>query len=254
MNGIGVFELKIDCEFLPVRLNQTCLQPAAFVPICCKESWESQPPCPALSLSHTHTHTQPTLCLYKGMGAGHPSVKEKKENKDEIQVRTHPETSRQGLACEHKPLQRWGYFWSWGFTQWIYITGIPLMSALKRFFFLLLLGGDTWSLTGELNQQSTIFGWVNRLYKHNALYFFPLMPFRIIRAWRESTIRFPQKCTRTQSEMKMWSISEPCGGKLFSTSDFKLPCGGYNTEQVRCLLRLVSWRRCASAWRWNPTQ
>lgn len=59
------------------------------------------PPCP--------THTQSVLCLYKDMGAGHPSLTEKKENKDEIQVRSHPETCRQGLACEHRPPLRWGY-------------------------------------------------------------------------------------------------------------------------------------------------
>lgn len=85
------------------------------------------PPCPA--------HPQPGLCLYKDMGAGHPSLTEKKENKDEIQVRSHPETGRQGLACERRLPQRWGYFWNCeGFTRWIYITGIPLKSALKRDF------------------------------------------------------------------------------------------------------------------------
>lgn len=85
------------------------------------------PPCPA--------RPQPVLCLYKDMGAGHPSLTEKKENKDEIQVRSHPETCRQGLACEHRPPQRWGYFCNCrGFLRWIYITGIPLMSALKRDF------------------------------------------------------------------------------------------------------------------------
>ncbi|KAG8003390.1 Forkhead box protein Q1 [Nibea albiflora] len=30
-------------------------------------------------------HPQPVLCLYKDMGAGHPSLTEKKDNKDEIQ-------------------------------------------------------------------------------------------------------------------------------------------------------------------------
>lgn len=42
------------------------------------------------------------------MGAGHPSLTEKKENKDEIQVRSHPETCRQGLACERRPPHRGG--------------------------------------------------------------------------------------------------------------------------------------------------
>lgn len=86
---------------------------------------DAVPPCP--------THTQPVLCLYKDMGAGHPSLTKKIENKDEIQVRSHPETCRQGLACERRPPLRWGY--CGGFTQWIYISGIPLMSALKRDFF-----------------------------------------------------------------------------------------------------------------------
>lgn len=37
------------------------------------------------------------------MEAGHPLLTEKKENKDEIQVRSHPETS---VACELRPPQR----------------------------------------------------------------------------------------------------------------------------------------------------
>lgn len=61
---------------------------------------------------------QPALCIYKDMGVGQPSLTEKKENKDKIQVRSQPETRRQGLACEHRPPQRWGYFWSCkGFTR-----------------------------------------------------------------------------------------------------------------------------------------
>lgn len=48
-------------------------------------------------VSHTRTHTNDTLCLHKDMGAGHPSLR---ENKDEIQVRSHPKTRRRGLACE----------------------------------------------------------------------------------------------------------------------------------------------------------
>lgn len=63
----------------------------------------------------------------------HKEEKTKQKNKDEIQVRSHPETRRQGLACEHQPPQRCGYFWSCkGFTQWVYITGIPLVSAYNR--------------------------------------------------------------------------------------------------------------------------
>lgn len=80
-------------------------------------------------------HPQSVLCLYRDIGAGHPSLTEKKENKDEIQVRSHPETrvsvwapsaAEVGLFLE---LQRILLD-----TWWIYITGIPLMSALKRDF------------------------------------------------------------------------------------------------------------------------
>lgn len=151
----GMSDLWVGCEadtllYLPVRPSEACLLSAASVRLYLLRgilgiSATQGLLLPFLStlLTHTHikTHTQLTLCLYKDMGAGHPSLTEKKDNKDEIQVRSHPKTCRQGLACERRPLQRWGYFWSCeGFTQSIYITGMPLMSALKR---VLLLKKDT---------------------------------------------------------------------------------------------------------------
>lgn len=56
--------------------------------------------------------------------------------------------------------QRCGYFWSWkGFTQWVYITGIPLVSALKR---------NCSSRVAELKQLSVHFrSSINRLYKYD---------------------------------------------------------------------------------------
>lgn len=149
-----IFELAAKlthcCTYLCAPVKHVYYRRPLSDYICCRESRESQPrraSCCRSSLpcSHTHikthTRTQLTLCLYKDMGAGHPSLTEKKDNKDEIQVRSHPKTCRQGLACERRPLQRWGYFWSCeGFTQSIYITGMPLVSALKR---VLLLKEDT---------------------------------------------------------------------------------------------------------------
>ena len=96
------------------------------------------------------------------MWAGHPSLTEKKENKTEIQVRSHQETCRQGLACERRLSQRCGYFWSHReFTWWIYITGIPLVSALQT---------DFSSCAKGLKQQGASFrGDINRFWKHDVL-------------------------------------------------------------------------------------
>lgn len=169
--GMSEFFRGVDALqcLLLVRPTEACLLSAAGplseTSICCRESWESQQrsaSCCRSSLSHTAC----TLFIQKDMGAGHPSLTEKKENKDEIQVRSHPETCRQGLACERRPAaQRWGYFWSReGFTQWIYITGIPFMSALKRDFS--CCSEETLEIwKGALKQQCAIFRHVCRLYK-----------------------------------------------------------------------------------------
>lgn len=106
-----------------------------------------------------------SLCLVCALfierdGGWTPFTHREEKNKDEIQVRSHPETRRQGLACEHRPPQRCGYFWTCkGFTQWVYITGIPLVSALKR------NGSSRWA---EPKQPSvTLRSNVNRLYKYD---------------------------------------------------------------------------------------
>lgn len=110
-----------------------------------------------------------SLCLVCALfierhGGWTPFTHKEEQNKDEIQVRSHPETRRPGLACEHRPPQRCGYFWSCkGFTQWVYITGIPLVSALKR------NGSSRWA---ELKQLSVTFRRnINRLYKFDIFLF-----------------------------------------------------------------------------------
>lgn len=100
---------------------------------------------PSLAVTHG-----PHFCLYRDMGAGHPSLTEKKGNKDEMQVRSHPETRRQGLACERGPPRRWGYFWSRQGIHPVKFTLLEFQSCqhLKDidFLSLLLLKGDTWNL------------------------------------------------------------------------------------------------------------
>lgn len=106
-----------------------------------------------------------SLCFVYRKGWGLDTLhsqRRRRKNKDEIQVRSQPETRRQELACEHRAPQRCGYFWSCkGFTHWVYITGIPLVSALKR---------NHSSCLAELKQLSANFRTdINMLYKRMVL-------------------------------------------------------------------------------------
>lgn len=134
---------------------------------CSRESRESQPCsascCRSSLLPSTHKPVLSLHFVYRkrwGLDTLHSQRRKNKtkKTKDEIQVRSHPETRRQGLACEHRPPQRCGYFWSCkGFTQRVYVAGIPLVSALKR---------NCSSRLAELKQLSVNFrSNNNRLYK-----------------------------------------------------------------------------------------
>lgn len=135
---------------------------------CNREFWESQP-CNASCCRSSPRRLPASLCLVYALfierDGGwtpftHKEEKNKTKNWDEIQVRSHPETRRQGLACERRPPQRCGYFWSRkGFTQWVYITEIPLVSALKR---------NCSTRLEELKQLSVNFrSHINWLYKYD---------------------------------------------------------------------------------------
>lgn len=147
-----------------VHANAACY-PSVRDCFCNRESRESQPCsascCRSSLLPSSHKPVLSLCFVYrKRWGLDTLHSQRRKKNKDEIQVRSHPETRRQGLACEHRPPQRCGYFWTCkGFTQWVYITGIPLVSALKR------NGSSRWA---ELKQPSvTLRSNINRLYKYD---------------------------------------------------------------------------------------